>query len=245
MRESKETFEIRKKLYPWYEGKNYRKLFEDEFNTILETCYCCDDYKDLISDSKIKNEFTKEWKDNPQNFYATSKAFVFINAASGIVGTGFNALRKFYQHYSGGQILDYGGGAGNCNIIAGGGDYFDLEGIMSDTAAKRFLVRNIKVNMFTEKNFNFDSMYDFIVCSEVLEHINDAMSVIGLICSKINKKGKLLLSYSFNTSDTNVTHLPIYNKKTGKEILKIVKSNGLRLVDKDFKGWVKIFQKIT
>jgi len=247
-KETKETSMIRKAIYKEYDGKGFRQIFEKEFNDILGTSYSGKDYKDLIKTCKVKQDFEKDLKKYGDKFYSESKAFAFANAAYNLTNMGFSILRKLYQHYSGGEFLDYGAGVGNCNILVGKGDYVELKGIAFDTAKKRFENRGLDINMKKARLAGctkLDKMYDFIVCTDVLEHVSFAHILIKNLCSQLNSNGKLLITYSFGTADKNKTHLPIYNRQTGREILKIIHGNGMDFIDKDFKGIVKVYKKVA
>jgi len=245
-KETKETFRIRKAIYKGYRGKGFRKLFEDEFNGLLGTAYIGKDYKDLIKTCRVKSDFERDLRIYQGKFYAESKAFTFANAAYNLTNMGFSILRKLYQHYKGGAFLDYGAGVGNCNILVGGGDYLELGGIAFKTAEKRFTDRLLPVVLIKARSDRYtklDKMYDFIVCTDVLEHVPFAHKLITNLCSQLNPNGKLLITYSFGTADKNKTHLPKYNKRTGREILKIIRDSDMDFIDKDFKGIVKVYKK--
>lgn len=248
MRESEKTFSVRNAIYQDYTGKNFMEFVEREFNGILGTNYRKEDYRNIIGDCRVKRDFNSDFEKNPQTFYQTSKAFVFANAVYNLNSMGFSILKAVKEYYVGGNFLDYGGGTGNCNIIARGGDYIDLPGIMYGTARSRFETRDIKVNMIeadTNRIMPLQKKYSFIVCTDVLEHVPFAHELARQLVHALQPGGKLALNYSFGTSDTNKTHLPIYDRGTGREILSLLRENGLKLAYKDFKGITKIFEKET
>jgi 2-polyprenyl-3-methyl-5-hydroxy-6-metoxy-1,4-benzoquinol methylase len=236
---NQETLEIRKRLFPGYTGKeNFKSVWTKEFNELLGLNYSSEDFKNILRDCKVKQDFEKDLVDFGSEFYSKSKSFIFANAAYNF-SHGFGIFQMLFKHYKEGKFLDYGGGAGNCNLIAQGGDYLDIPGEVMEFAKKRFVVKGVSVNIIQKVS----DKYDFIVCSDVLEHVENAHEIAELLADSLNEEGKLLLTYSFGSSEENSTHLKKYNKGTGREILKILRDKGLSLIDKDFKGTIKIFQK--
>lgn len=246
---SEETLGIRKALYPEYQGeRNFRRFWEDEFNTLLDTVYNKEDYKDLFGRCKLIEDFEKDWKEyGIGGFYAYSKAYVFHTAAYNLsTSWGMDMMRLFCRTYLGGSLLDYGAGCGNFNILAGGETYVDLPGIFFDTARKRFEKRKIEVRMLEADNvfiIPIDTKFDYIICTEVLEHVEFAFALVHYLTTLLKDNGRLMLSYSFGTADKDVMHLAKYDKGAGKEIWRILRDNGLELILKDFKGHVKVFAK--
>jgi len=246
---SKETLEVRKHLYPEYRGeRNFRQFWEKEFNELLGTKYNPEDYKDLFGSCKVKKDFEKDWKNlGYSGFYRASKAYVFHTAAYNL-GTswGMDMMKAFWRTYSGGRVLDYGGGCGNFNILAGGGVYVDRFGIFFDTARKRFEKRKVEVNMVGANLHSItllNGRFDYIICTEVLEHVEFAFELAVYLANLLVVGGKLLLTYSFSSGDTEVMHLAKYNKSSGREVLRLLREKGLTLVFRDFKGHIKIFER--
>ena len=246
---SEETLKVRKCLYPEYGGeRNFRQFWEKEFSELLGTEYSPEDYKDLFGSCKVKEDFEKDWERlGYSGFYRDSKAYVFHTAAYNL-GTswGMDMMKAFLRTYSGGKMLDYGGGCGNFNILAGGGVYIDRFGVFFDTAKKRFKKRKVEVDMVGASLHSvtqLNGQFDYIVCTEVLEHVEFALELAVYLANILTAGGKLLLTYSFGSGDTEVMHLAKYNKSSGRVVLRLLREEGLTLIFRDFKGHIKIFEK--
>lgn len=162
-----------------------------------------------------------------------------------------NVISKYLERPK--KILDVGCGAGTLSIyLASEGN--DVNGIdISSNAIKRCKesARHLKIKNILFEKMNFPNQvpslkYDFIICSEVIEHLKDDDMVLKTIFSLLNPKGiaiistpsknapiyKLGLAYEF---DKKVGHLRRYSvenlkdkcKNAGFTILEIKKTEGI------------------
>jgi 2-polyprenyl-3-methyl-5-hydroxy-6-metoxy-1,4-benzoquinol methylase len=209
----------------------------------------CNDILDPTNPLRIV--YNEEYDSDPDNFYQTSKAFLMANQAFDLFNMGFDSLKLVHRYaQKGGQsCIDYGGGTGNALIVASQFikdlHYLDLEGIMQEFATYRFEQRDLDVTFYDANPTGVTPIQscDLVICTEVLEHVPFALELTEVLARAVNPGGYLILSYTFGTADTNATHLDIYNRGTGRKVLKILRKHGLELVEKTFKGSVKVFHK--
>ena len=240
----KELANIRIKLYGTYKLSEFKERAIAEINDILQTSYSEQDYRDR--DSILFKNISADWKKYQLGIYEKSRAYAFKIAMDADIGSTVNLFKMIEKHFKQGRLLDYGAGSGNCNIVASGGAYADVQGVITDMAQQRFTRRGLAVDIIplkVDKLPRISGKFDFVVCSEVLEHIQNPEETMVFLCNLINPKGKLLLTYSFGENPEEVTHLKVHTRNKGRQILKLVRGLGFKMVDRDFKGWCKLLER--
>ena len=164
---------------------------------------------------ETQEEFIQHIKDNPQmaiddwnkkksiiDFYKTTKANIY-----GLVDfngdTRISNLIHPLKTLKGVSVLDYGGGIGLFSqAMSNMGNevyYYDLPSKTQDFA--KFI--NKKVNgkvIFLDEEEVFTRKYDVIACLDVLEHLEDCMSLVKQVTDHITPYGAFIttgLNFSF------------------------------------------------
>ena len=87
-------------------------------------------------------------------------------------------------------------------------------------------------NIFVLERINKNDLFDFIVATDVIEHINDDETVIKILFNALKKDGNILLTvpaynFLYNERDKLIGHFRRYNNKMlknlTKEYFKIIK----------------------
>ena len=143
-------------------------------------------------------------------------------------------------------VLDIGCGAGTISLYIASKGYNVLGIDISQTAidACRESKQQLGLKKVFFETYDFPSNYpkgkfDFIICSEVIEHINDDDKAFEIMSSKLKRGGILILTTPsknaplfrmglLNTFERNVGHVRRYNLK---EMLKKVKKYEFTVVE--------------
>lgn len=93
----------------------------------------------------------------------------------------------------GAKILDVGCGNGNISLALGSLGYIvhgiDIDADSIEKARQRNTFDNIRFNVLDANSFDLNDEYDIVVCSEVLEHLNNPTELIGSIKLILRKQG--------------------------------------------------------
>lgn len=163
-----------------------------------------------------------------------------------------NIAEKFMKPNS--NIVDLGCGVGTLDLFFANKGYsvhgYDISTYAISLAKKSSVVMNLKnAKFFSQDVMNYDfrnSEYDVVICSEVIEHINDESKLIKIVHELLKTEGLLFLSsvssnaplYKWgylNAFDAKVGHLRRYTVdelkrvvgEGGFQILEVVKNEGL------------------
>ncbi|RJR25263.1 class I SAM-dependent methyltransferase [Candidatus Microgenomates bacterium] len=156
-------------------------------------------------------------------------------------------INKYKDHCVGNKALDIGCGCGALSFYLGSIG-FDVTGIDISKKAVDICEQNKKMFelhgclKFFKLNFpqeNIKGRYDLIICSEVLEHIEDQKKAIRYIKNKLNKNGIVIFSLPSIKSplhrlglsskhDINVGHLRRYSMDS---IYNLINFSGLRTIE--------------
>ncbi len=143
------------------------------------------------------------------------------------------------------KILDIGSGVGTLDFyLAKRGA--DVVGIDISTKAVRvakkntnlFGLKNLKFYVGDVNKFNFSSRFDLVLCSEIIEHVEDDCKLLKDLKKNLNRNGIIFLSTPLQTAplhklgltkkfDKRVGHLRRY---TLKELKRLVEVNDLKIV---------------
>jgi len=96
--------------------------------------------------------------------------------------------------------------------------YFEFKGYSSSLASKRFARQNAEIKQINDLDKIPLNTFDFVVCREVLEHVQDPPSVIAAIHSYLLDDGYAIITESFDRVNPDFpTHLEsnlVYAGKT-------------------------------
>lgn len=138
------------------------------------------------------------------------------------------------------KILDCGCGVGNLLIKLKKNGYNNLFGSDFSKESVKLSKKNLNRNIFKgdlTKISDFEkNTFDIIICSEVLEHIEDDLLAINNLYKLLNKNGLLIITVPFNSKywsqhDKFAGHIRRYNNtelenKLFKNKFKIIKCFG-------------------
>ena len=130
------------------------------------------------------------------------------------------------------KILDFGAGSGTNTIMLS--KYGDVYVYEKDKKSQEYLKKKFdKINnIFVLERINKNDLFDFIVATDVIEHINDDETVIKILFNALKKDGNILLTvpaynFLYNERDKLIGHFRRYNNKMlknlTKEYFKIIK----------------------
>ena len=130
------------------------------------------------------------------------------------------------------KILDFGAGSGTNTIMLS--KYGDVYVYEKDKKSQEYLKKKFdKINnIFVLDRINKNDLFDFIVATDVIEHINDDETVIKILFNALKKDGNILLTvpaynFLYNERDKLIGHFRRYNNKMlknlTKEYFKIIK----------------------
>jgi len=211
-----------------------------------------------------------------ENFHSKSRVSTKIITSNNFTYYNLLKLIKYYflrNKYSNKKIIDIGCGVGAISFyLAQKG--FNVQGVDISSRAIRICKSTSKIlklqnkAKFTRVDFskvNFSQKVDFIICSEVLEHIESDKKTLMEIKKMLKNKGLLILSVPSSNAplfklgyakkfDKKVGHLRRYStkelkkllKKTGFKIIEIKKAEGILrnlLFVSDKIGWIIKFIK--
>lgn len=144
------------------------------------------------------------------------------------------------------KVLDIGCGTGTiCFYFASKGSR--VYGIdISKNAIKMARINSKNLGLASDVSFSvidfpnqkIKGKYDLIICSELLEHIDDHNKALREISKLLAKKGSVVFSVPLNTSflykhnfldkfEVEVGHLRRYDEKS---FIKVVKDNGFKII---------------
>ena len=152
--------------------------------------------------------------------------------------TYFYFLRYFHRHYAGpinGSVLDVGCGVGSLSFYL---DSIGMRVVGIDISSRAIAIcqkvkKNIGLKHVVFKQAVLDSKKeknDVLVCSEIIEHIEDDSAFTKMLAAKLKKGGYLFLSTPskenvlyplgyFAAFDEEVGHVRRYTKKGLQELL--------------------------
>lgn len=226
-----------------------RGVINDRIKELAE--YSGQSEKELKVYFKGKRDLVREaWrKANPQSkdeiirFYAETESYILADVKWNCMEPSkFNSrfiLLDFLQKTKMKHVLDYGAGAGEyCVFLSEKGfdlSYCDVYGKTWQFAEWRFQKRRLPVKMLThDKPLG---MIDVIVCTDVLEHVNDPPALLQKFFHAIKLGGFLVATWAF--SDAGDQHL-LENKKYDSTIYEILREIGFRQVGENY---FRFFQK--
>jgi 2-polyprenyl-3-methyl-5-hydroxy-6-metoxy-1,4-benzoquinol methylase len=142
------------------------------------------------------------------------------------------------------KILDIGCGVGTIDFYLAKKNYL-ITGIdiskqaieIAKENAKLFKLRNTKFVVGDVNKLKFKSKFDMILCSEIIEHVEDDSKLLHDLSKHLSKKGVILLTTPLDSAplyktgltkrfDERVGHLRRYNLE---KLKKIVHNNNLRI----------------
>ena len=135
------------------------------------------------------------------------------------------------------KVLDFGGGTGGTllfisNEVPIEANYYDLQGVGSEFAKFRVNKRGLQNFNFidSEDKVNDYAPYDFIICLDVLEHIENPPKYGAWLTSMLRKGGTMFLSAPFIASGEHFPY-PMHleqNQKYGGSFGNYLESLGLK-----------------
>lgn len=158
------------------------------------------------------------------DFYRKTDSYIWeLMAANNIVETLYNyglTLDKM-KRLGIQEFLDYGAGIGTF-VIAGHEQGFktvhmDLPSQTSKFAKWRYGIRGIQIQMIEANGDHSDiPKANTILCTEVVEHVPDPLSLLDSFAHAIPKRGYLIVSESCKETDKFISHLPANKWLGGK-----------------------------
>jgi 2-polyprenyl-3-methyl-5-hydroxy-6-metoxy-1,4-benzoquinol methylase len=107
-------------------------------------------------------------------------------------------FRKNILNLAKGNVLDYGGGAGDMSLMLSKSgflvDYADLPSKTSDFAKWWFGKHNCKIRVIDLENEEIFQKYDTILCLDVIEHIIKPDELLNKFANYLNKDGVLIIT---------------------------------------------------
>lgn len=136
-----------------------------------------------------------------------------------------------------GKVLDYGGGVGDLSIslFKKGFEihYAELGGNTFDFAEWMFKKRGCNIKTIDSDKDKISEKYNTIICIDVIEHIVDSKELLNNLVSRLEDRGKLIIT-NLNAPVLKNHPMHIRMNFNGEEYL-----NSLGLV-KDKKSWLWI-----
>src|SRR5258708_22483158 len=144
------------------------------------------------------------------------------------------------------QILDVGSGVGTLDFYLAkkvgaiyGIDISKKAVSIAKKNAKLFGLTNLKFYIGNVNKFKFTSKFDLILCSEIIEHVEDDRKLLGDLRKHLKKTGLIFISTPLESAplykwhltkefDKRVGHLRRYNLKMLNDL---AKNNGLKIVN--------------
>jgi 2-polyprenyl-3-methyl-5-hydroxy-6-metoxy-1,4-benzoquinol methylase len=153
-----------------------------------------------------------------------------------------NNLEEFLKKDD--RYLEIGGGHGlylneALRLVPEAGRFDMVDISESSLALAKGIIENEKVNYFLKNIFDFadDEKYDFITMGEVLEHVEDPLSLLNKIHDMLEDDGTCFITTPVNAP--MIDHIYLFNN-TG-EIKELFKRAGLKVV----KEKIVISEKIS
>lgn len=167
-------------------------------------------------------------KKSIDSFYRETSVYIFGLIAFNNIERVSNLIYPI-KGAEGNKILDFGGGIGVIStIMATHNDsfYYDVESKTQDFA--KFLVKKSEreVRFLTKEELK-GHKFDLIICSDVLEHLENPMKIVKLLDSLLIKNGTILTT-GLDFSVNQPMHLP-ENIKCREEYTKYMLKNYMLL----------------
>jgi SAM-dependent methyltransferase len=204
--------------------------------------------------SKLKREFERpgvivnddfsaaglvryEWSQGMADFYSKSDAFVYELAVWNRNRMKSQMRRWVVERLSQNSqtlnVLCLGDGLGfDCLAFAKAGHrvtYCELPGYSPAFATRLFARTNTQVTVLDDFSAIPESAFDAVVCLDVLEHVSNVDSVVGLIVRYLQPGGQALISAPFFLiHPAYPTHLRANRKHSGS--LSLYRQHGLELI---------------
>jgi 2-polyprenyl-3-methyl-5-hydroxy-6-metoxy-1,4-benzoquinol methylase len=140
-----------------------------------------------------------------------------------------------------GNIIDFGCGTGNTSIWLAKAGYnvtaFDLNTKTMEFLQWRCVKNNIQMNFANPNTFDCvkDNAADFIICKDVLEHLEDPWSLIEQFAKKLAVGGYLFLKWDFDEDEYTAAFHPFHITRKPKEFC-------LRMVEMGFVNYAMKIQ---
>lgn len=134
-------------------------------------------------------------------------------------------------------FLDFGGGNGDLSILFGrlkkDCHYIDL-GKTRQFANWRFQLRELNVKSFESDSrcdvlLGLQTEYSCVICLQLLESLEDPVTVALRLASLVAPGGRLILKYHFGADVNAPFHLHTVNKfHIGREVLRAIRESGFQ-----------------
>lgn len=146
-----------------------------------------------------------------------------------------NFFKDGLKSYNPKRYLEIGGGHGLYLSKAieqfGDSPYYEMVDISKSSLemAKSFVPhKNITYKLQNIYDYNLDSLFDFITMGEVLEHVEDPVSLLTALGKLLTDDGTV-----FITTPTNAPAIDhIYLFRNAKEIEDVIEKSGFRVIEK-------------
>lgn len=187
--------------------------------------------------------------------FVTNNWFSQINSMSLDSNPVWVLAKTMYPNPKGIRVLDYGCGTGymGLRLAMEGYDvtFMDLPHhyfrFLRHIATKYFPTENLHFKSISHAEQDVEGMYDYIICSEMLEHVDEPEPVLEHLYNHLEKKGWMYLSTFFDdVGGEDPSHLKRntrrYNNSTF--FLGLVAKRGLIPLWRDNNNTEKGFQKL-
>lgn len=188
------NFMMTSKLYDWFECENCRILQISSHDSLIE-------------------DLSEYYKKYDPHSHAVNVVSRFSISPISLILNKLKSLRNSRHNFS---ILDVGCGDGNLLFnIRNKYPNSVLSGIDFNIESAQYNLRNCDVTLWEQSLIDFysDEKYDFICCSQLLEHLDDPTDLFKLIKRSLNVDGLAFIdipnlnSRSFNYFGSNWIHL--------------------------------------
>lgn len=165
--------------------------------------------------------------DQIERFYSETNAYIFdlMREATSEIryqwrSAVIDALNQHWGRPSEARLLDYGAGLGSDTLYFAercrAALYYDLPGVTSEFAVKRFARHKVPVTCITNTRL-YDTEFDAVVAFDVLEHLVDPLAHLDEMVRLTKFGGMLFLTESFDQIGENYpTHVPRHAYLAGK-----------------------------
>jgi 2-polyprenyl-3-methyl-5-hydroxy-6-metoxy-1,4-benzoquinol methylase len=197
----------------------------------------------------VAEEWEKKNPKTPQEihqFYRESKAFLWnlVLANYGIKSQLDLRPAVLKATPAGGTVLDVGAGIGSVLLSVSGWAkcvHADVGGVLMDYAAWRYKRMRVESNVsMLALDYDYidkvdprsivapEGQFNTVVCTEVVEHVPDPVSLLFWLSKRVRTGGKLICTVSFdNDHDLFPLHLNL-DKFTNESFLELFPKFGLR-----------------
>jgi len=105
-------------------------------------------------------------------------------------------MKKITSIVKGGDILDYGCGNGKLSEMLQYNSYTGVDLDYAIVCQAKIRYSGLKnVNFYTNEEFNFNlELYDYIILSAVIEHIEDPTKILIILKNRLRNRGKIVIT---------------------------------------------------